>query len=283
MRIKEVETISKKNIINKNEWRVVGMSRSGNHAIINWLVQQLQGKYCFLNCAEPRTNPFTSARPLHENTSYQVNYSNFNLEEEKQGSFTQKDYLIHSYEDSFLSMLHNKGFEENHDSYLGHSYKRVDILILRDPFNLFASRIRSGIHGRQKGLADKAVTPLTARRIWKQHAREALGEKKHLKNNKIVILYNLWASSQQYRKEIAEALNLNFTDSGFHEVSKVAGGSSFDGLKYKSNASGMQVLDRWKHYIDDPEYKVIFDEELIALSHKVFGYVPDEELLLKIK
>ena len=50
--------------VNENEIRVVGMSRSGNHAIINWILQGIRGPYCFLNCAEAGHNPFAWARPL---------------------------------------------------------------------------------------------------------------------------------------------------------------------------------------------------------------------------
>ncbi|MBK6265580.1 hypothetical protein JKA74_11075 [Marivirga sp. S37H4] len=277
MNSKKVETVPTNDIVNKNELRVVGMSRSGNHAIINWIIQQLNGRYCFLNCAEPKTNPFYTARPLHQEATYRANYNGFDLEAEKVRNFSKKDYLIHSYEDCFLSMLNHKTFEEQHDAFVGPSENRLDILILRDPFNLFASRIRSGLYKEKKPGAQ--VTPLTARRIWKQHAREALGLKRHLQQKKIVINYNLWVFDPEYRQNIAIQLGLAFTDNGFHEVSDVAGGSSFDGLKFENRAGNMKVLDRWKHYVDDPAYKMIFDDELIDLSHQVFGHIPDERLL----
>lgn len=279
MMLEEEEIIPDYHIANKNEFRVVGMSRSGNHAIINWIIQQLQGRYCFLNCAEPKTNPFYTARPLNQAKTYRVNYPGFHLENERRGVFSRKDFLIHSYEDCFLSMLNHKVFNQQHDTFVGPSKRRIDILILRDPFNLFASRIRSGLFRREKGLVKKAVTLLTAKRIWKQHAREALGEKKHLRQGKIFINYNLWACDPHYRKSVATSLNIDFTDSGFNDVSSCAGGSSFDGLNFENRADDMKVLERWKHYINDQEYKMIFDDEVISLSHKIFGRIPDQRLL----
>jgi hypothetical protein len=35
-------------------------------------------------------------------------------------------------------------FEQHHDQWVGASWQRYDVLILRDPFNLFASRLRAG-------------------------------------------------------------------------------------------------------------------------------------------
>lgn len=273
---------SKKNnsaIVNENEFRVVGMSRSGNHAILNWIIKQLQGRYCFLNCAEPKTNPFYTARPIEDEKVYEANYEGFDLEKEKSGSFSKKDYLIHSYEDCFLGSLNHKLFEKQHDAYVGPSNKRFDILILRDPFNLFASRKKFDILNKLKEMGCQPVTPRTSRRIWKQHAREAIGEKKFLKKERIIINYNLWVNDRKYRQRIAEALELNFTDNGFSNVSKVAGGSSFDGLGFSNTAENMKVLERWKHYKNDESFQEIFDEELVNLSNEIFDEVPQKPLL----
>lgn len=278
MNLEEKEILRENNFINQQELRVVGMSRSGNHSIINWIIRQLEGRFLFLNCAEPKTNPFISARPLAQDETYRTNIPGFNLDSEKKGTFTKKEYLIHSYEDCFLGML-NKTFEEQHDTLVGPSKHRFDILIVRDPFNLFASRMKSGLFNREKKSGSKPVTPLTALRIWKQHAREFLGETKHLRQNRIIINYNQWVFDYDYRKKIATALGIPFTDSGIQEVSSCAGGSSFDGLQYANSADHMKVLERWKHYQHDEEYKRIFDEELISLSERIFGPVPDQGLL----
>lgn len=279
MKLKTKENVQHHEIINKNEFRIVGMSRSGNHPIINWITQQIQGRFCFLNCAEPKTNPFYTARPLDQEKVYRVNYEDFDLKSEKRGNFSQKDYLIHSYEDCFLGMLNSRIFEEQHDAFVGPSHRRVDILILRDPFNLFASRKKSGLFDRQKELSSKPVSPLTAVRIWKQHAKEAIGERQYLRHDRLFINYNWWACDSAYRKDIATALGINFTDLGIQDVSNCAGGSSFDGLKFANSANNMKVLERWKHFIHDQEYKKIFDNEIISLSNKIFGHIPDERLL----
>ncbi|MEZ4727208.1 MAG: hypothetical protein R3E79_08760 [Caldilineaceae bacterium] len=129
--------------VNQRELRIIGMSRSGNHAIIHWLLNQATGRTCFLNCVEGKTNPFVSARPLQSGgIPYAVNYPTFNWDSERRGKFSPKDLLIHSYEDNFLGYVCHPVFEQHHDQWVGPSRQRYDVLILRDPFNLFASRLR---------------------------------------------------------------------------------------------------------------------------------------------
>ena len=56
-----------------------------------------------------------------------------------------------------------------------------------------------------------------------------------------------------------------------HEVSKVAGGSSFDGTSISAGELHKKLEERWKNYVADPAFRTIFDEELIDLSVQIFG------------
>jgi hypothetical protein len=131
--------------VNGTELRIVGMSRSGNHAIINWIIRQAAGRLCFLNCAEPKSNPFASARRLVHGAPYIVNYDGFDIAAERRGILSRKAYLLHSYEDCFLGTVNSRSFAVCHEAWVGASCRRVDVLILRDPFNLFASRRKANI------------------------------------------------------------------------------------------------------------------------------------------
>lgn len=256
-------------IINHNEWRIIGLSRSGNHAIINWLLSHLDGRSCFLNCVEPKHNPFESARPLGSGACYQVNYGGFDLQAEQQGLHSRKDHLLHSYEDCFLGLLRHPPSEAQHDAWVGRSARRRDLLILRDPFNLFASRIHFGLdqipHQRALG-------------IWKQHARDALGIRRYLPSSRMWISYNRWATSERYRRTLADQLSLDFTDEAFDEVPDTAGGSSFDGLAHHGSASKMKVLERWREFADDDDFWQLFDEETVGLATALFGPPPESVL-----
>jgi hypothetical protein len=257
--------------VNGTEIRVVGMSRSGNHAIIDWILAQARGRTCFLNCAEPGTNPFLTARPLGEaEPAHRANYSSFHLPSESGGAFSRKDLLIHSYEDAFLRRFGDARHEELHDGLVGSSARRVDVLIVRDPFNLFASRLASGIG---------TVSLQTAGRIWCQHAREFVGLRRHLGNQRVMVSYNAWVSSCEYRESLARRLGLDFDDAAARSVPSTGGGSSFDGTAYDGRAAAMPVLERWRSYRADPEYRSVFTPQLRHLAARIFGPLQGAETL----
>lgn len=242
------------------------MSRSGNHAILHWIFQQAQGRACFLNCVEPKTNPFVTARPMHDERRCSVNYQPFDLEREAAGELSPKDLLIYSYEDCFLSMICHPDFESRHDEFVGPSKRRVDVLILRDPFNLFASRWRSTYSG---------VKPRTSIRIWTQHARQFLGERNHVTQEFLPISYNRWIGDPDYRRSLADWLQIPFTDAGFDTVPATGGGSSFDERRFDGEATRMDVLRRWRHSQHDERYRHLFNAEVLRLADEIFGPIDD--------
>lgn len=254
--------------INDTEIRVVGMSRSGNHAIIGWILAQARGRICFLNCAEPKTNPFVTARPLGDHQiAHEASYD-LDLDAERRARFSRKDYLVHSYEDTFLRGFGDPRHERRHDQLVGRSARRVDLLILRDPYNLFASRFASRMG---------EVAAATAARVWCQHAREYLGLQRNLKHERVPVSFNAWAASCEYRHELAAALGLDFDDASTRRVPGCAGGSSFDGTSRDGAATRMAVLDRWRAYGHDPEYASLFTPTLRGLSQQIFGHIAGTE------
>ncbi len=251
------------------------MSRSGTHAIINWLLAQVRGRYCFLNCAEPGTNPYRTARLMHTGRAWDANIPDFDPACEGRSGFKGKDFLIHSYEDCFLGKACGREFERHHDEWLGASAARTDVLILRDPFNLFASRKRAGMY-RGHPDADQNIVPWhTAARIWRQHARAFVRECNHFNQRLVVVSYNRWVEERAYRRELARALGLSFSDAGMRNVAGVAGGSSFDGTFYHTTPEKMNVHERWRHFEHDADFWRLFDVDgLMALSERIFGPPP---------
>jgi hypothetical protein len=249
--------------VNETEIRVVGMSRSGNHAIVNWILAQWPGRTCFLNCAEPGWNPFWTTRPrTPELPGWRALYEGFEIEAERAGRLSRKDLLVHSYEDTFLGPFKKAENEARHDEWVGASRRRIDLLILRDPRNLFASRLASGYGW----LDDQLVT-----RVWSQHAREFLGLRRNLRQERLLVSYNEWVRSFAYRHQVAAALDLEFDDRAAHKVPAAAGGSSFDGTAYDGRAEEMPVLRRWHSFAADERFNRMLTPEARELSDRIFG------------
>jgi hypothetical protein len=112
---------------------------------------------------------------------------------------------------------------------------------------------------------------------WKAYALEYLGETNYLPADTVKVSFNAWFADEDYRREMAGKLGLDHVDHGIDEVSGDGGGSSFTGQDFQSRARDMAVLDRWRHFIDDPEYVAAFDEETVELSTRIFGDVTNRE------
>ncbi|GFE68807.1 hypothetical protein [Chroococcus sp. FPU101] len=259
-------------IVNQKEIRVIGLKRSGNHAIINWIWKQYGEDVTHLNNLRVKCNPY---RFLYEH------YPTERLKREALGNFTEKELLIYSYEDHRLEDIVHQSFEKKHDLYLGKSAKRYDLLILRDPFNCFASRIKMYINKNQYDKHHTLVTNESVK-LWLSYAQEFLGETNFLKNNKICINYNLWCSEIDYRQQLAKQLDLEFSDAEFERVKEQGGGSSFDGLSLKEQGSKMKVTERWKLMAEHPFFiELINNSEVLEYSNQIFGEISGTEFLLK--
>ncbi|MDY7012685.1 MAG: hypothetical protein SVX43_03635 [Cyanobacteriota bacterium] len=269
-------------IINQKEIRVIGIKRSGNHAIINWIAKQQTGEVKHLNNLLPGRNPY---RFLYKH--YPTEY----FRQEACGNFSQKDCLIYSYENCKLPKVVTRGVEWKHDLYLGKSKERYDVLILRDPFNMIASAFHN--HAKQIKKHNKIVhsyfkekgtmEDLDIVELWLSYAREYLGETQYLNQKKVPVNYNAWVLDANYRKDIAEQLKLEFSDRGLEDVREQGGGSSFEGRNLHGQATKMDVLNRWKIVADDPDYRRLLDNPaLFEYSERIFGRIPGtEELRIK--
>ena len=246
----------------KYEYKVLGLRRTGNHAIINWILSQAKGIVSFANDLTLMQRPETA-----------------NLRETRLNRLGGKKYICHSYEDFFVHEV----FDENvtfHDDYFGKSSKVFNILILRDPYNLFASQLYWKKWRGEKFRNDPEHRKLLVEQ-WKCIAREFLNETNFIKENKVCINYNLWVTSRDYRKGLARKLELTFSDKGRNKVSRYGSGSSVDQQYKTGKGTTMRVLERWTLVKDEPVFRQILqDSELIELSKRIFGTIPGTESLV---
>lgn len=276
-------------IVNQIEIRVFGLRRSGNHAIINWIGRQVKGNTVFINHVKPQENPY---RNQYENylshKGGQVQKKDWKYKDidwwkrEKEGRFSFKDCLIYSYEDQELERVASSLFERKHDMYLGKSEKRFDLIVMRDPFNLFASRFQTKPRddGPNFSMLEVYSKRYSLPELWISYAKECLGETSFLPSEKVIVNYNEWFVNVGYRKQIAEKIGISFSDEGFSDVSEAGRGSSFDGSRYAGQAYKMDVMSRWRSYVDNPSYRSLLStERLLLYSEKLFGHIPCTEIL----
>lgn len=224
-------------IVNEKEIRIYGLRRSGNHGIIRWLLGHMTDNFIFLNNVKLNINPFRS-RYYDFKESY--------LWREVLGDFTDKKCLVYSYEDHDLSRINHKFINKWKALHTGLSKEVYDILILRDPFNMYASRMK----GYQEHDFMTVKSKKNVLELWLDYAKEYLGETSYLVNKKIVINYNRWFVDKKYRESIANLLGFAFTDKGFGHLE---GFSSFSG-RLNINARELDVFSRWKHFIRNENY-----------------------------
>ena len=264
-------------IVNQKLIKVIGLRRSGNHAIINWIIPQQSGVVRHLNNLSIRGNYYRElCDKLRDNHPELYRQKKSDLIKEAQGDFELKDCLICNYEDYNLDKITSQQIEKRHDFYFGKSAVKYDLLLLRDPFNTLASRL--------KAPKDTAIDLRVKNQVfinrWIAYAKEFLGETQFLKNNKLVVNYNKWFTDVDYRKQIACQLNLEFSDRGINQVRGFGGGSSFDRCDFSGQAQNMKILERWKQFSDDISFRKLLDnEELIYYSELIFSHIPGTEAL----
>lgn len=239
-----------RSVDDKTFYRMLGMRRSGNHAVMNWMLAQMPGKTALLNNMQHHPPQFTRHKKIQIKGLGRTN-------------------LLVSHEDRPLEDF----FLRYNEKHFGKSKEKYTLLILRDPYNWLASwyawQDDLGVRFRQDEVFRNHTISL-----WKKYARLYIkwsgGESHDANQKQVPVNYNRWTVDVEYRRELAHTLGLPFSDKGREKVSINGYGSSFSGTAFNRKASGLKVLERWKVFQDDPHYHALFDSEMIALAKQIF-------------
>jgi hypothetical protein len=162
-------------------------------------------------------------------------------------------------------------------AWLGGAGRRLDLLILRDPFNLLASKLKWAYGDVERPSKPSLDEVSEARALWKVHAREFLGETDHL-TDLVTLSYNDWFLHRSYRDRKAAEIGFRNEDKGLSKVARwgpTLSADSFDGLRFDGRAQDMKVLERWRRFADDEFFReLVADAELHRLSALIFGALP---------
>jgi len=189
--------------------------------------------------------------------------------------------IIQSFKNFLLTKRLPTGFNDN-DIIFMHEYthlnsyipKLINILndneirliyVLRDPWNQISSYIE--LCYKQKGIALKTVLD-RCKVLLNNHKmiiKHILGMKLIFPEESLFLNFNSWFKEEQYRKCIAQQLNLpewkNEIMNIFHPFGK----------KYPSHPKKLDVFNRWKAYVDKQYYLDLFnDKELLELVDELY-------------
>jgi hypothetical protein len=229
---------------------MTGMSRSGNHGIIRWIVSHYEESGHAVHFYNNTVVPF-------------LEHINFMMPDVDKST---KKVLLVSLEDVAI----NERFSKM-SSLADHN-----ILLVRDPANLFASRIAGlgpdrgllmpeGSGERDKMIGAAATSKALPNQVerYKNHYGEFCGDTNFL-GKKVCISYNRWVVDEDYRRGIVEStLGLKFSDAKY----KNRAGSSFG----KPASSAEEYLDRWKTCWNNPIYAPIRNDDSLMDISRSFG------------
>lgn len=220
--------------LNKPHIYLFGMRRSGNHVFADWLKGMGEGGWVHYNNCTLRDDGLVETGSPVQGLEYDTSLNSL---------ITFED---HKFNESMEKLP-----------------ERVSVLLLRDPYNLFASRLQ---HMRTKEDSPIEMICNDAIKTWKEHADAFAGYDPYL-----IVSFNRWYEDQEYREHIAKRLGMEFSDEGFGSKAGwlFSGGSSFEGQPDPMNSYHNNMAE-------DKEFLSMFDDEMVDLARCLFGVEPPE-------
>jgi hypothetical protein len=240
-------------IRNDLELQLFGLQRSGNHAVAAWLFQQFEAPVIFFNNVSHFSDPV-----LHWHSGVIPNTAQFPKAAHPSGRaileevrLMRKAALAISYENLDLRKLPGRELIPNRLEAIGQSGAIRRVVIFREFYNWFASRLRLvEIKGDNSEVAADKILRQVA--LWRVYAHEVLGKTRFLSPEPVAhILFDKWAGDAQYRRAILAELQIACLDNAIDHVPPIGGGSSFDGTSFAGRGADMQIGQRWKYLLAD--------------------------------
>jgi hypothetical protein len=255
-------------------YHVWGIRRCGNHAVIGWILKNSGPPYVHFNDIQDPRNPLTpggvivSGVPMWRYKRGILRKIRYRFLAPDRSSFAGHDpsldcrglaalanltCRVFSYEDKFLAEV------DGVSSVAVPREVSKRVFVLRDPFNLFASLLRSGYFNRK-------LEELPA--LYCSHAEEFL---RHDGTRVVGINYNDWVQDPAYRIATARSLGFQSDGSAYDSVPFNGGGSSFEGRSFMGKASQMDLFGRWRHMAGDESFRrLIWAPEVHAIAMKIY-------------
>jgi hypothetical protein len=266
---------------NDREIMVNALQRSGHHAFILEIFQTTE-RYCFLNCIRDE-KVYHRRYILTDPKERFLNDMNLDLGKEISGEKEKKNLIIYNTE--MMSTLDARRMFDSPvlQDAVGSSRRRYFVTWLRDPLNNIASLFQTA---RRLTAAGKLSGPVSlqprlhdARCLWQDHWR-LIKQETSSSNEKIGLVFNRWLRDDQYRKAFYDEIDQAMPDR-VSETSRWGRGSSFSRYEKGQPApSPTELESRCDHFIDDPEYQVLFaDRQFMIEVDSFFDAHPELDSL----
>lgn len=234
--------------MNRKMFRVMGMTRSGIHPVVEWI----KASYV--------ANGFACQFDNRIQIEYPNTIAKFLPMKPDEGDSERFLWLVEHEDVQFTDMpeLREKLFT---------NFDVVDVLVVRDVFNTMASRFKVAKHLHSRRNVN----------VWKSYAYEALGRTSFLGPKKVVVNFNSWVDDMDYRRKMAGQLGI--LEMGADTSKQVPPFSAFDNPEVK--VADLKLNERWVEFIPDKDFWGAFDKDVLKLNTELFGGV-DERITAKL-
>jgi hypothetical protein len=238
----------------KREFKIMSLPRTGTHAISMWIYSAFDEPKMHRTTRHDKPAVRVIGLPKNDNR-ITINAAVFTLERFCITEFAS--YRLCAIGCSAMPDMRN------------HTVERSDnVLVVRDPFNMVASLLKSG--------ADDDRVNDCLNKI-EHYLEQTLGIESYVPDCQI-ILYNKWFACGDYRKGIANNLEIQPDPEAVNDVPNFGDGSSFDRRIFNKRAQKMDVLNRYKKYLNNEQYRnlIVGRKKLRKMAKLVFGFDPLE-------
>ena len=251
-----------------SDWDAIffhGMKRSGNHAVIDWIADNVGSVRHF-------NNVFPIAKILEKPGLFEfpIPFRKFVKSRQEWHEFFARKPKV-----SLLSIEDHRFSRD----FFEDAGRTSNILLLRSAENVFSSRIRKGFE------VDMPAYPremnLVMRRamdIWANHVESLIAN--FDRSDFVAIFFDLWITNVAYREWVAAQLGFNSVIPPRMSRAKAGGGSSFDGHASISASSATSLLCRRNQLADRQRAvldKVLSDPSIVQSEQKLAKFIDAKE------
>jgi len=229
-----------------NEYRIIALQRSGHHGIIWWLLEHFD----IVNYKNRIGHQVKHDR-FNDYSLCLIPRDRLNLSHLNVRISDNTDTIVYNFENQFSDL--NFG-----------SKKIYNVYVIRNIFNSVASMISPSYQN-----------VVLNEEYFEQYISFY---RRAIQDNYLIVRYDQWLIDQEYRKEIAKALNLKFTDRGFKKPSTKSSFSQDNYDKELLQLQNNEPLYRWKYYRENPEFIEYLNKYSEAVNVTLETFVIDEEL-----